>query len=263
MALRGRRARAGGGLARPAPPGDPAAGRPDRPRRAAARRSPRRPCSPRSAGCSTSPAPERDSGCSSPPPPRPTTTASSPPASSTSSASASPRCGAAPADRSRSPASSPSCAGRSPTRASSPALRDAAAARLARLACEEHRGRPLAPQADPADWWGTRARTLAATPLRPADQPVTMSASTLEALLTCPAQWFLEREAGGEMATSASQGFGLVVHALADRDRPGRPRRRRRLRPRADAARRPGLGTDPLPHPLVRGRGARRGARPP
>jgi RecB family exonuclease len=44
-----------------------------------------------------------------------------------------------------------------------------------------------------------------------------MSASALEALLTCPAKWFLEREAGGSSAASASQGFGLVVHALADR----------------------------------------------
>src|SRR5690606_24383357 len=39
----------------------------------------------------------------------------------------------------------------------------------------------------------------------------------LDSLLTCPARWFLEREAGGSVATSASQGFGLVVHAIADR----------------------------------------------
>jgi superfamily I DNA/RNA helicase/RecB family exonuclease len=100
---------------------------------------------------------------------------------------------------------------------SSPALRDAAAARLARLVLQEHRGRPLVPQADPGEWWGTRGRSAAATPVRPADTPVSMSASALEALLACPAKWFLEREAGGESATSASQGFGLVVHALADR----------------------------------------------
>jgi RecB family exonuclease len=98
-----------------------------------------------------------------------------------------------------------------------PALRSAAAARLACLALVEHHGRPLVPQADPGTWWGTRGRTLADRPVRSAEAPVSMSASALEALLTCPARWFLEREAGGETATSASQGFGLVVHALADR----------------------------------------------
>jgi RecB family exonuclease len=46
---------------------------------------------------------------------------------------------------------------------------------------------------------------------------VVLSASALDALLTCPAKWFLEREAGGESASTASQGFGMVVHALADR----------------------------------------------
>jgi RecB family exonuclease len=53
--------------------------------------------------------------------------------------------------------------------------------------------------------------------LRPADEPVRLSASSLDALLTCPAQWFLEREAGGQEIATQSQGFGLVVHALADR----------------------------------------------
>nr|MBA2464884.1 PD-(D/E)XK nuclease family protein [Nocardioidaceae bacterium] len=73
------------------------------------------------------------------------------------------------------------------------------------------------PQADPAQWWGTRSRTFAMVPIRSVDEPVRMSASALEALLTCPARWFLEREAGGTVATSSSQGFGMVVHALADR----------------------------------------------
>ena len=50
-----------------------------------------------------------------------------------------------------------------------------------------------------------------------------------------------------------AQGFGNVVHALADRisrgtsRRPGDPRRRRR----ADGARRRGLGADPVPHAVV------------
>ena len=99
----------------------------------------------------------------------------------------------------------------------SPALRDAAATRLARLALATEQDQPLVPLADPAHWWGLRGRSVAGAPLRAADAPVTLSASALDSLLTCPARWFLEREAGGARPTTASQGFGLVVHALADR----------------------------------------------
>ena len=101
--------------------------------------------------------------------------------------------------------------------AASSALRSAAARRLARLALATAGGRHLAAQADPAHWWGTRGRSLAEQPLRSADEPVTLSASALESILTCPAKWFLEREAGGASPSTAAQGFGLVVHALADR----------------------------------------------
>jgi RecB family exonuclease len=73
------------------------------------------------------------------------------------------------------------------------------------------------PQADPAHWWGTRGRSLAERPIRSADEPVKLSASALESILACPAKWFLEREAGGSTPSTAAQGFGLVVHALADR----------------------------------------------
>jgi RecB family exonuclease len=96
-------------------------------------------------------------------------------------------------------------------------LRSAAARRLAMLATSDHRGVGLAPQADPAHWWGIRSRSRSEQPLRPPDEPVTVSATALESLLACPAKWFLEREAGGTTASSASQGFGLVVHTLADR----------------------------------------------
>ena len=100
---------------------------------------------------------------------------------------------------------------------SHPALRDAAARRLARLAVTVDHGDPLVPQADPATWWGTRARSASPRPLRPADEPVAVSATALTSVLTCPAQWFLEREAGGAKPPSQAQGFGKVVHALADR----------------------------------------------
>ena len=99
-----------------------------------------------------------------------------------------------------------------------PGLRDAAARRLARLAGERDASdRALVAAADPATWWGTRALTLAETPIRPAEQPVVVSASTLAGLIECPAKWFLEREAGGASKTSQSQGFGNIAHALADR----------------------------------------------
>jgi RecB family exonuclease len=101
--------------------------------------------------------------------------------------------------------------------ATSAALREAAAERLAVLARSSHHGVPLAPDADPGRWWGTRSRSLSTTPIERPDEPVTLSASSLDAILTCPAKWFLERKAGGEMPSSQSQGFGLVVHTLADR----------------------------------------------
>jgi hypothetical protein len=96
-------------------------------------------------------------------------------------------------------------------------LRRSAARRLARLALATAGSRALAPQADPAHWWGTRGRSLADQPIRRADEPVKLSASALESILACPAKWFLEREAGGANPSTAAQGFGLVVHALADR----------------------------------------------
>ncbi len=96
-------------------------------------------------------------------------------------------------------------------------VRTAAARRLARLALATHRDQPLVPSADPGRWWGTRGRSLADTPVRPVADPLVLSASALEGILACPAKWFLEREAGGVSRSTQSQGFGLVVHALADR----------------------------------------------
>ncbi len=90
-------------------------------------------------------------------------------------------------------------------------LREAAARRLARLV------QAGVPQADPASWWGLRAPSRAETPVRPDDQPLSLSASALEGLLACPARWFLQREAGGAELSTAKQGFGSVVHAIANR----------------------------------------------
>lgn len=96
------------------------------------------------------------------------------------------------------------------------ALREAAARRLQKLAATEVRGKRIALTADPSTWWGLRAPTYASAAVRPEDRPITLSASALEAILTCPAQWFLAREAGGAVTDSSSQGFGKVVHAIAE-----------------------------------------------
>ena len=96
-------------------------------------------------------------------------------------------------------------------------LRAAASRRLRLLAETDVHGRPVAASADPGTWWGLREPTRSDQPVRPGAEPITLSASALEGLLTCPAQWFLRREAGGEVVSSASQGFGKVVHAIAER----------------------------------------------
>jgi superfamily I DNA/RNA helicase/RecB family exonuclease len=113
--------------------------------------------------------------------------------------------------------------------ASDEALREAAARRLARLAGEvtPDGRRSLVPAADPAHWWGTRAASVSATPIRDVDGPVPVSASMLEGLATCPTQWFLTREAGGVARAHQSANLGELVHALAQRvatgEAPGDP----------------------------------------
>ena len=99
----------------------------------------------------------------------------------------------------------------------SESLREAAARRLANLAALEVDGRRLVPGADPATWWGTRALTQSPEPVRSPEVPIALSASALTSLDECPARWFLSREAGGEEIATQAQGFGNVVHALADR----------------------------------------------
>lgn len=96
-------------------------------------------------------------------------------------------------------------------------VRAAAARRLAWLADEHRSGRLWAPGADPDNWWGTQARSRSTEPLRPAGEPPVISASTLTSIANCPAQWFLQREAAAEQLASQAQGFGNVVHAVADR----------------------------------------------
>ena len=98
---------------------------------------------------------------------------------------------------------------------SSDALRAAAAARLVRLTQCSVRGEPLSGFADPQTWWGLRADTTSPDPVRPDDEPLKLSASSLSGLKDCPLRWFLSREASGESARSSSLGFGSVLHVLA------------------------------------------------
>lgn len=100
----------------------------------------------------------------------------------------------------------------------SDALREAAARRLARLAAlADEDGRPLVPSAHPYRWWGMFEPTESKVPLRNRDQPVVLSGSALDQLAnTCALQWFLGREVKADAPATAAQGFGNVVHVLAD-----------------------------------------------
>lgn len=97
-------------------------------------------------------------------------------------------------------------------------LREAAARRLARLASlADEDGRPLVPSAHPYRWWGMFEPTESKVPLRSRDQPVVLSGSALDQLAnTCALQWFLGREVKADAPATAAQGFGNVVHVLAD-----------------------------------------------
>ncbi|WP_328873713.1 ATP-dependent helicase [Streptomyces sp. NBC_00287] len=100
----------------------------------------------------------------------------------------------------------------------SDALREAAARRLARLAAlADEDGRPLVPSAHPYRWWGMFEPTESKVPLRDRDQPVVLSGSALDQLAnTCSLQWFLGREVKADAPATVAQGFGNVVHVLAD-----------------------------------------------
>ncbi|MET7643392.1 UvrD-helicase domain-containing protein [Streptomyces sp. NPDC005426] len=106
----------------------------------------------------------------------------------------------------------------------SDALREEAAHRLARLAAlSDDEGQPLVPSAHPYRWWGLYEPTRSAVPLCDRDQPVALSGSALDQLAnTCALQWFLGREVKADAPATAAQGFGNVVHVLADEVASGR-----------------------------------------
>ncbi|MEV5243018.1 ATP-dependent DNA helicase [Streptomyces cinnamoneus] len=103
--------------------------------------------------------------------------------------------------------------------AASDALRAAAAERLARLAAlRDDEGNPLVPAAHPGRWWGLDEPTHTPAPLRDPADPVALSGTALGQLTGtgCSLQWFLGREVKADAPATAAQGFGNVVHVLAD-----------------------------------------------
>ncbi|MEV4431641.1 ATP-dependent DNA helicase [Streptomyces sp. NPDC049585] len=109
--------------------------------------------------------------------------------------------------------------------AATPALRAAAARRLATLAAlRDEDGQPLVPAAHPYRWWGLHETTHNETPLRDPERPVALSPSAVGQLTGtgCSLQWFLGREVKADAPATAAQGFGNVVHVLADEVASGR-----------------------------------------
>ena len=52
--------------------------------------------------------------------------------------------------------------------------------------------------------------------MRPADEPLRLSASTVGDVADCPARWFLAREAGGSSYSGQAAALGSLVHKLAE-----------------------------------------------
>lgn len=99
----------------------------------------------------------------------------------------------------------------------SAALREAAAARLARLAAlTDARGRALAPQARPSGWWGVR--DASGRPPKTTG-PLRISPSMLTGMLTCPRQHYLTRQVKADPPRNAATSLGSVIHVLAEHAR--------------------------------------------
>jgi superfamily I DNA/RNA helicase/RecB family exonuclease len=104
-----------------------------------------------------------------------------------------------------------------------PGLRAAAVERLTRLAAlTDEDGLPLVPSAHPQRWWGMADATENTVPVRDPQWPLQLSGSALEQVDSCALQWFLGREVRAQSASSGAQGFGNVVHVLADEVGSGR-----------------------------------------
>ncbi|HET9653766.1 MAG TPA: ATP-dependent DNA helicase [Kineosporiaceae bacterium] len=103
-----------------------------------------------------------------------------------------------------------------------PAVREAAAARLARLAAAG------VPGAHPDDWYGLH-EVSSTGPLRAEGQQVRVSPSKVEQFDRCALRWLLEVAAGGTSGSSSSQALGDLVHELAELEPSGDEARLRAL----------------------------------
>lgn len=90
---------------------------------------------------------------------------------------------------------------------SDPRLRQAACDRLAKL-----RGNPIFPGADPSRWWLVGHNHVVVD--RPTSAPVVLSASWMEAMFSCPRQWFLASRAQGDPPNQASADIGSIIHEV-------------------------------------------------
>lgn len=97
-----------------------------------------------------------------------------------------------------------------------PVIRAAVAQRIARLAGSGKDGSPLLACAHPDRWWGVLDLTESQTPVRPVEEPLALSGSSVAAMASCPLAWFLGREAGGASVSTTAQGFGSALHTLAE-----------------------------------------------
>src|SRR5439155_23010677 len=77
-------------------------------------------------------------------------------------------------------------------------------------------GLPLVSAAHPDRWWGVGVATEGPQPVRPPDTRVALSGSTVSSFGMCPRRWFLDHEVHAQGVSTSSQGFGSVVHALAE-----------------------------------------------
>ncbi|WP_130874130.1 ATP-dependent DNA helicase [[Pseudopropionibacterium] massiliense] len=99
--------------------------------------------------------------------------------------------------------------------AESPAMRRAAALRLAHLGdITDQQFRPAFRDARPENWWGVREPS---SPAWRTSRPLVITGSTLQALLTCPRQWFLSRRGGADRPRGPQAGVGDVIHRVAQR----------------------------------------------
>lgn len=89
------------------------------------------------------------------------------------------------------------------------ALSGEAVRHLGRMAVLE----PPVPGAHPAQWWGVLDLS-SEEPVVPEDQPIPVSPSKVESVLTSPLSWFVSA-AGGERTTDFARSLGTLVHQIA------------------------------------------------